>query len=325
MWTSLVWMSRALFVYMKLHMSNLENSSARLSPQCPCIPHFLPVEGNSALHGISRSQIWFCPTFQQVSLCFYHMRAFCQCSFGLLFLLSYVQSHWWHQVPLGWGTGSSDTRYKCPQSWSSPCLWLHRCNSHRADREGIADCCLCAYLCSQLLCTALWAPARDVGISSSSSHLPGTLSSWKLPSPSWYPQKVIVLNNSLGWQSWQNKRMVECYYLTLYAALDMTFSFFCQSSSMLLPSISPWRFISVTSWNHFKENGFSLPLDLYIKHRHQEGVPGLGWTYRICCFRWSLWLLGSESHVDSLFGVSGQENLQKFHDPELFWYFSGHA
>lgn len=126
-----------------------------------------------------------------------------------------------------------------------------------------------------------------MGISSSSSHLPGTLSSWKLPSPSWYPQKVIILSNSLGWQSWHNKRMAECYYLTLYATLDMTFSFFSQSSSMRSPSISPWRFISVTSWNHFKENGFNLRLDLYIKHRHQEGVPCLGWTYRICCFRWS--------------------------------------
>lgn len=31
-----------------------------------------------------------------------------------------------------------------------------------------------------------------------------------------------------------------------------------------------------------------------------------------------LWLLGSESHVNSLSGVSGQEKCQMFHDPELF-------
>lgn len=117
----------------------------------------------------------------------------------------------------GWVICSSNTRHKHLQTWSNFCLWLHTCNSPRnlmgreCARLGAA-CCLCAYLCIQLVCTALWSPGWDVGISSSSSHLPATLSSWKLPSPSWYPWRVIVLNNSLdGWQSWHNKRMAECY------------------------------------------------------------------------------------------------------------------
>lgn len=77
-----------IFIYMHMRLCVCSTGarspfSARLSPCCYCSWHLLPMEENSALHWVSRSQIWFYPTSEQISLCLGRMRAFCQCGFGL--------------------------------------------------------------------------------------------------------------------------------------------------------------------------------------------------------------------------------------------------
>lgn len=108
----------------------------------------LPVEENAALHGISRSQTWFWPTFHQVALCLYHVRPFCQCSFGLAVLppKPWVTPRALDLLSTGLGDLEHWHRWSSLQGWSVPAgVQFPTDTGGRGCADLRAARCLCAY------------------------------------------------------------------------------------------------------------------------------------------------------------------------------------